>query len=542
MRKKTILISLILIIAAGFVFRYYGLSWGIPQAPYWRSHFQDEAFTLGRILQMSPGDLNPHYFINPSFHYYTLFITIKAASSLGFIKHFSMPVEINDLGLPVKGMSLKDYQHMFFIGRILSVLYSTAVILLVFFIGTNLYDRKVGLIAAAFTAILPTLAFQSHFLVTDTPAVFWFVLTFFFISGKRLFKSHMLWLVLASLSLGFAVGTKYTNVIMAIPLLYYSFSLRRRAGRNVLRSIFIPDLLIIIGICAAIFFITTPHAILSFKEFMFGDRSGFGGIFGERGLLAYNNYPFNIITPFIPNTSSSLRIPLFILAFAGIIDLFIKRKFSDTLLLSVIIPFYLLLIWRASPHLRHMIAVLPFLMLAFARIIIYLFSLFRQKVFKYIIVSACSAVFVYTSLFTICYIKRFTGIDTRTACVDWLRPQLNKQATIGITTYFPWNYTPPIETLNRRFMVTGYFYDELLKARPDYFIITEYEFRAFYRARATKQKCEEFVEQLFSEEDYWIINVFQKDFSIFGIDFSPNFPNMDWNPVNPAIYIFKNRS
>jgi hypothetical protein len=539
--KNTVIILLI-IITAGFFLRYHGHSWGIPQAPYWRNHFQDEAFVLGRVLSTNPNDLNPHYFINPSFHYYTLLSSIKTASVLDFIKPFSLPVELNKLGQPTSLVLPSDYQRMYLIGRLISLLYSTAVILLVFFIGCNLYDIKTGLIAAAFTAVLPTLAFQAHFLVVDTPAVFWFILTFFFSTGRRLFKNHIQWLIISSISLGIAIGTKYTNAIVILPLLYGLYVSNRHAKKNVLPSIFSKDLFILIGICVVVFFLTTPHAILSFKEFLYGDNDGFGGIFGARGLFAYNDYPTNIITPFTLATYHSLRLPLSILALVGVIWLLIKRKFSDIMLLFVIVPFYLLLIYRASPHLRHAIAVLPLLMLATARVIVSLFFSFKKKVFKYTLLFVCGAVFLYTFLFSFSYIGRFTKIDTRTACADWLKPHLTEQTTVGITTFFPWNYTPPIDMLTKKIMVTGYSHDTLLAARPDYFIITEYEFREFYRARATEQECEVFVQSLFSENDYKIIKVFQRRFAVLGMDFKPDFPNMDWNPVNPAIYIFKIKS
>lgn len=539
MRKYTLIIFLLLIVGTGFFLRYQGQTWGIPQAPYWRNHFQDEAFTLGRILTMNPGDLNPHYFINPSFHYYTLLITIKTASLLGFIEPLNLPVEINNMGQPIKGLLLHDYQSMYLIGRIISLLYSTAVILLIFFIGTNLFDEKVGILAAAFTAVLPTLAFQAHFLVVDTPAVFWFVLTFFFITGKRFFKNHTMWLVVTSISLGIAIGTKYTNVIVVLPLLYFLFNVHRRAGKTLLQSIFNKDLCILAAICAVVFLITTPHAILSFKEFLYGNSEGFGGIFGQRGLFAYNYYPTSFITPFTTATYHSLRLPLFILALASVVWLLIKRSANNALLLFVIIPFYLLLIYRASPHLRHIIVVLPFLMLAMARMLTNLLSLFRKRVLKYLLISACGAAFLYTFLFTFSYIRRFTRIDTRTACADWLGPRMIEQNTVGIATFSPWNYTPPVDRLDNKIIVTGYSYDILLTTKPDYFIITEYEFREFYQARATKQKCAAFVEQLFSENHYKIIKVFQKEFSVLGLNFLPDFPNMDWNPVNPIIYIFK---
>ncbi len=58
---------------------------------------------------MKPTDLNPHYFINPTFHYYTLLLSLKAASLTGHIKPFSMPVKLEGLGRPQEGVPISDY-------------------------------------------------------------------------------------------------------------------------------------------------------------------------------------------------------------------------------------------------------------------------------------------------------------------------------------------------------------------------------------------------------------------------------------------------
>jgi hypothetical protein len=542
MPKRTVLIILIIIVTLGLCLRYYGHTWGVPRKPYWRNHFQDEAFILGQILAMEPHDLNPHYFINPSFHFYTLLSSFKAASLYGLIEPFTLPVDRNKLGQPVNQLSLDSYQRMYIIGRVISICCSTLVIILVFSIGCLLYDKITGLVAAAFTAILPTLAFQAHFLVVDTPAVFWLTFAFFIISARHFFKCYTSWLVLSSIGVGLAVGTKYTNIIVILPLLYCLYRSHRAMGKSIIRSLLNRDLLILTGVCAIVFFITTPHAIVSFKEFMYGNSDGFGGIFGKRGLFAYNDYPASFTAPFTVATYHSLRLPLLILALLAVIWLIIMRKPADIMILFFVIPFYILLIHRASPHLRHVMVLLPFLMISTARLISGLLLIIKAKIIKYSLMIICSGVYIYTLLFTLAYIGRFTKTDTRIASADWLSVRIVGKTSIGLASYFPWNYSPPVDMLTSNIVITGYSYDVLLAQKPDYFVITEYEFRYFYRARAPEQKCRLFIELLFSEKNYEIVRILKKDFSILGLNFTPHFPNMDWNPVNPAIYIFKLKS
>lgn len=535
---------LIFAISAGFLLRFYGSNWGIPQEPYWRNHYQDEAFVLGLIFKMDPPDLNPHYFINPTLHYYTLLFSLKIASLLGYIKHFSLPITTNHLGQPIEKVSLDDYAKMYRIGRILSVIEGTLLIFFVFLIARNLYNKKIGVIAALLTAILPSLIYQSHFLVVDIPGVFWLILAFFFLTNKILPAKINRWFILSGLFIGLAIGTKYTNILLFVPFLYKVYKLNKNKNLPFLKMVLNRYTFITLIISILTFLLTTPYSLLSWNEFLNGDANGFGGIFGKRGLLYYNAYPTNLLLPFSVTTYHSLRLPLTVFAILSLIYLAYKRKYGDLLLLSFIIPFYLMLIYRASPHLRHILPVLPFLTIAIARMFVDLISnrklrLFKLRFFKLFIIGIAIFTFIYTFLFSLAMLTRFTSVDTRIESVNWVRENISPEATFGLATFFPWNYTPPLDMITDKIVLTGYNYENLLKLSPDYFILTEYEEKEFPYARETSAECERFIRYLFRGAEYKIIREFSKDFEILGIKIFPRFPNMDWNPINPRIYIFK---
>jgi hypothetical protein len=200
------------------------------------------------------------------------------------------------------------------------------------------------------------------------------------------------------------------------------------------------------------------------------------------------------------------------------------------------------MIYRASPHLRHILAVLPFLMIAMASMFFALLSNKKPKFLKPVLIGIVVFAFSYTVLFSLALIRRMTHIDTRIECAEWMKNRITKEITIGLASYFPWNYTPPIDMLTKSIVLTGYNYDNLMAQRPNYFIISEYEYREFSHARESSFMCKNFVRKLFSEEHYEVIKIFGKGFKILGIEFHPRFPNMDWNPVNPRIYILESRS
>jgi len=537
MVRKSILALLCIILVGGSILRFYGIDWGVPRPPYWRYHYQDEGFTLGLILRMEPSELNPHYFINPTFHYYTLLLSVKIASVLGYIQPFSLPIRTNNLGQPLDGVSLPDYARMFYVGRIVSILQGVLLIFLVFLIGRNLYSAVVGLLAAALTAVLPTLVFQSHMFVVDAPGVFWLTVAFWFLTTRARRTKEVLWYVIVGIFIGIAVGTKYTNILIIIPFFCRVYMTNHKAKTAFLGKIFAKSTFLTCAVAIAVFFLTSPHIGLSFNEFLYGDSDGFGGIFGERGFFTYNRYGINLLSPFTVSTFHSLLLPLTIAAVLGICYLIYQKKDSDILLLTYIVPFYVLLVLNASPHLRHFLSVLPFLMLATGRLLADMITYKKHRIVQCVGIFILTIVVLHPLAFSLAFLKRMDTYDTRIECADWIKKNLTEEAVIGVATFFRFNYTPPFETFTRNFVVTDYDYQKLLQTEPHFFLITEYEYKECRHTRRSTYACRRFIQRLFSEEHYRIVKVFKKDFSLAGIDIQPHFP-LSWNPVSPTIYVF----
>jgi hypothetical protein len=540
--RRSILVALILVTALGAYLRCWGFEWGIPKAPYWRNHYQDEAFVLGLLFKMGPDNLNPHYFINPTLHYYTLLLSLKAASVFGVIEPFSLPVKTNELGQPESGVSLVDYSRMYATGRILTLIESVALIFLIFLIGRNLYNDLTGIIAAAFTAVLPTAVFQSRFLVVDAPALFWFALAFWILTTDPSSLGMRRWAWLCGIFMGIAIGTKYTNGLLLVPFFYRIYCQHAGLKRRFMARILNRDSIGALVVAAGFFLFTTPYALLTSEEFLRGDVNGFGGIFGERGLFFYNAYPASLITPFSVTTFNSLQLPLTILAFMALLYLFLKRTRADLTLLFYIVPFYAMMVYHASPHLRHVLMVLPFLMIAVSRMMCDLMTRVRKKAALAGIGIAGAFVFAYTLAFSLSLVLRITPTDTRIECAEWMRKNADPQAAVGLASYFPWNYTPPVEIVLENIKLVDFNYDRLLSIRPEYFIITEYELASPVSSRESATARKQFISHLFDQRDYVMVKEFSRKFEFLGITFNPRYPNMDWNPVNPAVYVFKLRS
>ena len=81
-----------------------------------------------------------------------------------------------------------DYFSIYMVGRQLSALYSLLALLFVYGIGTRLFDRRVGGLAALLCSVTAFTIQQAHFYTVDTPAMFYFAAFLFFaisVVGRR---------------------------------------------------------------------------------------------------------------------------------------------------------------------------------------------------------------------------------------------------------------------------------------------------------------------------------------------------------------------
>jgi len=122
------------------------------------------------------------------------------------------------------------FDEMTDIGRGLSAIFDLLTVLLVYLIGMKIYDRRVGLLGAAFMAFTVLNIQQSHFFTMDTFITFFTILAFYFAvivsmdrrewTSLRRFFQHPLFLpsLFFGIALGMAVASKMNAFLMAFML------------------------------------------------------------------------------------------------------------------------------------------------------------------------------------------------------------------------------------------------------------------------------------------------------------------------------------
>lgn len=182
--------ALIIAVAAGL--RLWGITWGFPRPDL----NPDESLVLRTAMAITWADPNPHFYNYCGFIFHVSFLSSELLKAFG--------VELDELG-------------RLLLHRLWTVLWGTLTVPVVFVLARRVGGSIRGaFLAAAFLAITPLHAWESHFGTTDAPLLL-FMTTSLVISIGAAERPTWQRALLAGLFTGFATGTKYPGAFGAVP-------------------------------------------------------------------------------------------------------------------------------------------------------------------------------------------------------------------------------------------------------------------------------------------------------------------------------------
>ena len=286
--------------------------WGIKQGlPY--SYNVDEAtHFVPRALGFFSHDLNPNYFLNPPAYSYLLQIVFELWFGSADV---------------ARRVYTTDPTAVFVLARVVAALLGTLAVLFTYLAGRRLFNRTVGVLAAAIFGLAFLPIFYSHLALNDVPTLAPFALSLYGIAGVVRY-GRLRDYVISGIGIGLAAATKYTGGITLLCLIAAFAS--DLAGRAVWPAVRRMAVALVVALAA--FVIANPYSVLDFSAF----RSGLS----QQASLAAGQDPVKLgttpgsgITYYLWTFTWGLGWGPSMFALGGAVLLFARRRLAMALLL-----------------------------------------------------------------------------------------------------------------------------------------------------------------------------------------------------------------
>lgn len=252
----------------------------------------------------------------------------------------------------------QDPVPFYLLGRLVTALFGTATIAVLYVLAVEAYGATAGLLAGLFLAVNLLHVRDSHFITTDVPLTFLVTLALVFV--LRYWREGRLRDAVGSgLVAGLAASMKYPGGLALLPFLLAHLLRgaplplwRRLVGREPVQA----------GVAAAAGFVAgTPYAVLTPGAFWRGVMSEVREVgsvqFGNEGDLP--GYLFHLFH----SLPEGMGLPLLLLALGGLALALWRRGPADVILLAFVLPYFVFIGSLSSRFERYALPLLPFLAL-----------------------------------------------------------------------------------------------------------------------------------------------------------------------------------
>jgi 4-amino-4-deoxy-L-arabinose transferase-like glycosyltransferase len=222
--------------------------WALPQGVPFSVQVDEPEVMVRAVLMMRNGDLNPHFFDYPTLYMYVQALVAVLRFMVGAMQG------------KWAALSQAPPETFYVWGRAVTATVGTATVWIVYRAGLR-WGARTALLAAAMFAVMPLHVRESHFVLTDTPATFFVMLTLL-LSLRAHERSTVTAFALAGAAAGLAAATKYNAALASIiPLLACASTPTLRPSRSVAAAA------VVAGMIGA-FLLAAPYSFLDLPTFL----------------------------------------------------------------------------------------------------------------------------------------------------------------------------------------------------------------------------------------------------------------------------------
>jgi 4-amino-4-deoxy-L-arabinose transferase-like glycosyltransferase len=543
-KQKCMDSPIVLILALSLVLNTIGITWGLPNYLDWAIDSLVPSIVLeAAYSQFSNGWYSRYppahlailaFFCAPLMGYLMLSGGLKAARKIfpfGFVD------------------PLASLTNVILISRIVSLLMGVTIILSVYLIVRELFDRRSALFSALIVALSYPLVYYAHTANADVPYLFWALWSIF--SYLRVLKygglkDYILFALFATLSICTKDQAYGLYLLSPLPILWIRFTELRRAsqGKPRLVEVFFDRRLILAALVTVATFASAYNLLFNFSGFLKHVE-----IITGPASIPYAAYEptllgrLQLLWETVLQLASSLTLPFFVLCLAGSFYCALKFPRYSLPLLVLAASYYLTFI--------NVVRYVPLRFVLPISVIIAFFGgkllaeLWYKSPWKSLTRAAICLAFTYAAVFTI-QLDLLLMADPRYAAEQWIQEHFEQGALVEtfvpytLHSYYPrfpsWvkvrsskleagtQWEPLGSKANKAHLPNLYTGREA----PDYIVLSGLWYKRFMRDNMVDTDAGRVLSELFhGHTDYTLVATFQTP-TVVPIDLI----------INPRIDIF----
>jgi len=461
LRRHRIALGLALILVIGATLRFYGLNWdqnhhlhpderaivafvvpkiGMPPLREWPEFFnpllvREATEEHPNFFDPETSPLNPHFFAYGSLPLYLLRLVANLLSLLAPLSRLltswpSLAQTLTTFG------RVSDCDYLTILGRVLAALAGTANIYLTYLVGKRVHGSKVGLLAATFSTLTVFQIQVAHFYAVDIFLNLFVLLVIYFALGVAQGGGRGEAALLGA-SFGWALATKASAAPLGLVLIC-AFAIRGRLGKG--RGWREETcLVLLIWLCVNLaFFFAQPYAILDRGSFWARVVAEGGMVRGIRDLPYTRQYAGT--TPFLyqitQTTLWAMGPALGVVAWGGLLFAlwrgFRHRQPSEILLLTWVVPYFLITGSFYVKFLRYMLPLFPFLYIMGAKMLLSLREWFTGWAARSAWRIVLGLVMALSLLYSLAFVSIYGRPHSRVQASEWIYRHIPPGSTLAL--------------------------------------------------------------------------------------------------------------
>jgi hypothetical protein len=408
-------------VALGLTLRAWGLAWGLHNANVSTRTHPDE-WTVYWLFRWFDGSGSPNPC--PSSQTSCFFDWGSVFPYLAYALHWLLTPLFWVLPANIFGSHADQYfVNAILAGRILSVLFSTATIVVTYRLASLAFGPVTGLVAALLVSVSGLLIQLAHFATPDSTTLFFMALSLLaLLEAHRSPRTRSY--VVAGVAIGAATGTEYHMGLLVLPLLAaWALTPDRRLGW-------------LLGALASVvgtFIVLNPYALVDFPSF-WGALVHSVRIRTVDSQIQYQNRwerygpAWLFVVQYSLGYGVGYALTVWMLLGAAVAAL--RRRAVDWILLSWVLPYFVLVTLSPAKFMRYSAPLLIPLAILAARAAVEAFS-GSIRLRRSLIVAAAAFALLYSVSYDAAYAGLFASTDPRLAAEQWAAQHVTPHSAVA---------------------------------------------------------------------------------------------------------------